>query len=121
MEQENKNKSKNIYDKRKDTNEIFVGKKDILDYIRAILTKIDDKNESEVIVAGRGLFTSKAIDVVCMAIDKFLIKKIKVDDITIGSQPYKDNRGKDIRVSTIQIKLKKIETTKVIENEIQKQ
>jgi DNA-binding protein Alba len=53
------------------------------------------------------LFISKAVYVAQFATKRFLSDMIKVGDISIDSEDFENKEGKEVRVSTIEIKLVK--------------
>lgn len=91
-----------------DTNSIFVGAKPFMNYVTGIVMQFTTKNEKEVLVKARGKFISRAVDVVEVAEKRFLEGQIKVSDIKIDSEEFKNKEGKDVRVSTIEITLVRI-------------
>ncbi len=96
-----------------DDNIIFIGTKPFMNYVTAVVMQVTTKKQNEVKVIARGKFTSKAIDVVEVAKNRFLegINKVNVKDIKIGSEQFKrkDEGGseKEISVSTIEITISK--------------
>lgn len=62
---------------------------------------------TEVSVKARGKFISRAVDVAEVASKRFLENQIKVDNIAINSEEFENKEGRTVRVSTIDIKLKK--------------
>ena len=52
-------------------------------------------------------FISRAVDVCEVASKRFLENGVEVVDIKIGSEEFKNQEGKNVRVSTIEIVLKK--------------
>jgi len=91
-----------------DTNSIFIGAKPFMNYVTGIVMQFTTKNEQEVLVKARGKFISRAVDVVEVAEKRFLAGQIKVSDIFIDSEEFKNKEGKDVRVSTIEITLVRI-------------
>lgn len=65
------------------------------------------QNASEVIVKARGKFMSKAIDIEEVATKRFLDNKVEITNIKVDSEEFKNKEGKQVRVSTIEIFLKK--------------
>ncbi|MEM2115957.1 MAG: DNA-binding protein Alba [Candidatus Woesearchaeota archaeon] len=88
-------------------NQIYIGKKNFMNYVTAVVMQFTTKNASEVIVRARGKFISRAIDIVEVARKRFLEGKIDIDKINIGSEEFQNKDGKKVRVSTIEIILKK--------------
>ncbi len=88
---------------------VFVGAKPFMNYVTGVVMQFDQHSASEVTVKARGKFISRAVDVAEVATKRFLQNKVKVDDIQIASEGFTNPEGKQVRVSTITIKLKKIE------------
>lgn len=90
---------------RKDDNNIFIGGKPFMNYVTAVVMQFTTKNAPEVIVKARGKFISRAVDVAEVASKRFLPDLIKVGDIKIDSEEFKNKEERDVRVSTIEITL----------------
>ena len=88
-------------------NNIFIGGKPFMNYVTAVVMQFTTKNADEVIVKARGKFISRAVDVTEVAGKRFLESTVSVKDIKIDSEEFKNDEGKDIRVSTIEITLGK--------------
>ncbi len=65
------------------------------------------QNAPEVLIKARGKFISKAVDIAEVARKRFLEEQIELKDISIDSKEFKNKEGKQVRVSTIEIVLKK--------------
>ena len=89
-------------------NAIFFGTKPFMNYVTAVVMQFTTKNAAEITVKARGKFISRAVDVAEVATKRFLEGQIKTEDIRLGSEQFQNNEGKDIRVSTIEILLKRI-------------
>ncbi len=87
-------------------NSIFVGNKPFMNYVTAVVMQFTTKNADKVIVKARGKFISKAVDVAEVAAKRFL-DNIVESDVKIDSEEFKNEEGKDIRVSSIEITLTK--------------
>lgn len=88
-------------------NSIFIGGKPFMNYVTSVVMQFTTKSAKEVIVKARGKFISRAVDVCEVASKRFLENSVELGDIAIGSEEFKNQEGKDIRVSTIEIVLKK--------------
>jgi DNA-binding protein Alba len=88
-------------------NEIFVGERPFMNYVTAVVMQFTTKEASEVIVKARGKFIARAVDIVEVAAKRFLDNAVSVKDISIDSEEFKNKEGKEVRVSTIEIVLKK--------------
>lgn len=65
------------------------------------------QNANEVVIKARGKFISRAVDIAEVATKRFLEGKIEVKDIKIDSEQFENNEGRQVRVSTIDITIKK--------------
>lgn len=88
-------------------NSIFIGDKPFMNYVTSVVMQFTTKEADEVLVQARGKFISRAVDVAEVAAKRFLKGQIKVKQISIDSEEFKNQEGKDIRVSTIEIALVK--------------
>jgi DNA-binding protein len=88
-------------------NSIFVGQKPFMNYVTSVVMQFTTKNAKEVIIKARGKFISRAVDVAEVASKRFMKDQIMLKDISIGSEEFQNKEGKDVRVSTIEIVLKK--------------
>ena len=61
----------------------------------------------EVVIKARGKFISKAVDISEVAIKRFLENQVKSDKILVDSEEFINKEGRKVRVSTIEIYLKK--------------
>ena len=85
---------------------IFVGGKPFMNYVTGIVMQFTTKDAKEVIVKARRKFISRAVDISEVTTKRFLVGQVKVEDIAIDSEDFKNKEGKEIRVSTIEITLK---------------
>ncbi len=88
-------------------NSIFIGGKPFMNYITAVVMQFRTKGANEVIVKARGKFISRAVDVAEVASKRFLEGTVEIKNINIDSEEFKNKEGKDVRVSSIEIVLKK--------------
>ncbi|MBI2651144.1 DNA-binding protein Alba [Candidatus Woesearchaeota archaeon] len=88
-------------------NNIFIGGKPFMNYVTGVVMQFTTKNADEVIVKARGKFISRAVDVAEVAAKRFLDGAVGVKDIKIDSEGFKNDEGRDVRVSTIEITLGK--------------
>ena len=79
-----------------------------MNYVTGIVMQFTTKEAKEVIIKARGKFISRAVDISEVTTKRFLEGQVKVDGIAIDSEEFKNPEGKDIRVSTVEITLKKI-------------
>ncbi len=90
-----------------DDNSIFIGGKPFMNYVTGVVMQFTTKDANEVIIKARGKFISRAVDVSEVATKRFMENKIEVKEIKIGSEDFKTDEGKEVRVSTIEIVLVK--------------
>ncbi|MEK6869349.1 MAG: DNA-binding protein Alba [Nanoarchaeota archaeon] len=88
-------------------NNIFIGGKPFMNYVTGVVMQFTTKNADEVIIKARGKFISRAVDVSEVASKRFLDGTVSVKGIKIDSEGFKNNEGRDVRVSTIEITLSK--------------
>jgi archaea-specific DNA-binding protein len=86
-------------------NFIFIGDKPFMNYVTSVVIQFTTKNADEVLVKARGKFISRAVDVAEVACKRFMKGQIKVKDIIINSEEFKNKEGRDVRVSTMEIVL----------------
>jgi len=86
-------------------NSVFVGNKNFMNYVTAVVMQFTTKEAKEVTVKARGKFISRAVDVSEVSSKRFLDGQVEVKAIKIDSEGFQNNEGKDVRVSTIEITL----------------
>ncbi len=86
-------------------NNVFIGNKPFMNYVTGVVMQFTTKNANEVVVKARGKFISRAVDVAEVSSKRFLDGTVGVKDIKIDSEGFKNNEGKDVRVSIIEITL----------------
>lgn len=86
-------------------NSIFIGTKPFMNYVTGVVVQFTTKNAKEVLVKARGKFISRAVDVVELAVKRFLKGKIDIKEIKIDSEEFTNKEGKQVHVSTIEIVL----------------
>jgi archaea-specific DNA-binding protein len=89
-------------------NSIFVGNKPFMNYVTAVVMQFTTKKAETVIIKGRGKFISRAVDIAEVACKRFLENQCKVEDIKIDSEDFQNKEGKEVRVSTIDITIGKV-------------
>jgi DNA-binding protein len=85
-----------------DQNEIYVGKKPVMNYVLAVVTQFN-QGAKEVHIKARGRAISKAVDVAEIVRNRF-ITDAKVKNITIGTEEVQGENG-TTKVSAIDIVL----------------
>ncbi len=90
-------------------NVIYIGDKPFMNYVTAVVMQFTSKNAEELLVRARGKYISRAVDIVEVATKRFLDGKVKPVDIRIDSEEFENKEGKRVRVSTMEIVLRKAE------------
>ncbi|MCH8003380.1 MAG: DNA-binding protein Alba [Nanoarchaeota archaeon] len=90
-----------------DDNNIFIGGKPFMNYVTGVVMQFTTKNADEVVIKARGKFISRAVDVAEVSSKRFLEGSVEVKNIKIDSEEFKNDEGKDIRVSIIEVTLGK--------------
>jgi len=65
------------------------------------------QNENEVVIKARGKFISRAVDISEVATKRFLENTIEIKNIKTGSEDFTNKEGRPVRVSFIEITLKR--------------
>jgi len=86
-------------------NVIYVGKKEAMSYVLAVITQFNN-GASEVIIKARGRMISMAVDVAEIVRNKFLID-VKIKSITTSTEEMTSDDGRRSKVSAIEIVLSK--------------
>lgn len=88
-------------------NIIFIGNKPFMNYVTGVVMQFTTHDAKEVIIKARGKFVSRAVDIAEITSKRFLEHQIEIKNVGINSEEFKNNEGKLVRVSTIEIKLGK--------------
>jgi DNA-binding protein len=88
-------------------NSMFIGGKPFMNYVTGVVMQFTTKGASEVIIKARGKFINRAVDVAEVVRKRFMADQVDVKDIVIDSEGFKNKEGRDVRVSTIEVTLKK--------------
>jgi DNA-binding protein len=89
-------------------NSIFIGNKPFMNYVTSVIVQFTTKNADEITIKARGKFISRAVDVAELASKRFMKGQINVEGIKIDSEEFKNKEGRDVRVSTIEITVRKV-------------
>ncbi|MBL7160651.1 MAG: DNA-binding protein Alba [Candidatus Aenigmarchaeota archaeon] len=89
--------------KRADDGTIFIGKKPTMSYVLAAITQFG--NSDEIRIRARGRSISTAVDVAEVLRGRFM-KDVK-NTVSIGTDEVTDKDNRKLRVSTINISMKK--------------
>jgi DNA-binding protein Alba len=90
--------------RKRDDNVIFVGKKPTMSYVLAVVTQFSG-GANDVHIKARGRSISHAVDVAEVVRNKF-VQGVK-HNVAIGTEEVQDKEGRALKVSTIDIALKK--------------
>lgn len=99
-EKEHKPRSKDDY-------VVFVGGKPFMNYVTGVVMQFTTQNAKEVVIKARGKFISRAVDIAEVSTKRFLEGSVEVSDIKIDSEGFQNKEGKDVRVSTMEVTLRK--------------
>ncbi len=86
---------------------VFIGGKPFMNYVTGVVMQFMTKGSDEVTVKARGKFISRAVDVAEVASKRFLTGTVETKGIKIDSEEFQNKEGRQVRVSTIEITLKK--------------
>jgi len=86
---------------------VYIGSKPFMNYVTGVVMQFTTQGAKELVVKARGKFISKAVDIVEVATKRFLENQISTKGIKIDSEEFKNKEGKQVRVSTVEITLKK--------------
>jgi DNA-binding protein len=87
-------------------NIVYVGSKDPMTYVMAVMRAINRNNDDEVVIKARGRAISTAVDVAEITRTRFLTE-LSEPVIEISTEELSDFGGSVRNVSTISIQLKK--------------
>ena len=86
---------------------VFIGGKPFMNYVTGVVMQFTTKKAGEVLIKARGKFISRAVDVAEVATKRFMKGQSEVKDIKIDSEEFENKEGKQVRVSTIEIRIDK--------------
>lgn len=87
-------------------NTIFIGKKETMNYVMALLTQFNSGSD-EVVIKARGRAISKAVDVAEITKNRFM-EEAEITDIITDTEQIKNEDGSgSTNVSSIEITMKK--------------
>ena len=90
-----------------DEHTVFIGPKSFMNYVTGVVMQFTTQGADEVTIKARGKFISRAVDVAEVTRKRFLENQIDLKDIRIDSEEFENKEGRQVRVSTIEITLKK--------------
>lgn len=91
--------------RRMDDNTVYIGKKEAMAYVLAVVTQLNS-GTSEVFIKARGRAISRAVDVAEIVRNRFMTD-LKVGKIDISTEEVQSDEGNTLKVSAIEILLKK--------------
>lgn len=92
----------------KEDNRVMIGEKPFMNYVTAVVIQFTAKQANEVVVMARGKFISRAVDIAEVAVKRFLKGQLEYGNIKVDSEEFKNKEERNVRVSSIEITLKKI-------------
>ena len=95
---------KKVHTLERQTNIVYIGKKNFMRYVTAVTTQFTVLNNRTVMIIARGNFIKTAIDVAEVVCRQFLVDRLN-KKVSIDSKEFADDSGKTIRISTITIEL----------------
>lgn len=87
-----------------DENTIFVGSKETMSYVMALLTQFNSGNE-EAMIKARGRAISKAVDVAEITKNRFM-EEAEITEIITDTEELDNEDGGTTNVSSIEIKMR---------------
>ena len=107
MTEESQAEETAIKEKNSEDHVVFIGAKPFMNYVTGVVMQFTTQNAKETVVKARGKFISKAVDIAEVATKRFLEGEVVVDHISVDSEEFKNKEGRQVRVSTIELTLKK--------------
>jgi DNA-binding protein len=86
---------------------VLVGKKPFMNYVTAVVIQFKTEGVDKVSIRARGKYISKAVDVAEIVRNRFLKDEVELESVKIDSEEKVNNKGKQVRISNIEIVLKK--------------
>ena len=86
---------------------VFIGSKPFMNYVTGVVMQFTTQGVNEVVIKARGKFISRAVDIAEVSYKRFLEGQVEVKDIKINSEQFQNKEGRQVRVSTIEIFLKR--------------
>lgn len=93
--------------RKTDDHVVFIGNKPFMNYVTGVVMQFTTQGAKEVVIKARGKFIARAVDVAEVAAKRFLENQIDIIDIKTDSEGFKNKENRDVRVSTIEIFLRK--------------
>ncbi len=89
---------------------IYVGGKPFMNYVTAVVMQFTTKGADKVVIKARGKFISRAVDVAEVVKSRFLRDQVAVEGMEMDSEEFTNKEGKQVRVSTLDITLGRVES-----------
>ncbi len=86
-------------------NTIFIGSKETMNYVMAVLTQFNSGSD-EIVIKARGRAISKAVDVAEITKNRF-IEGVEITDIITETEKLDNDEGGTTNVSSIEITMAK--------------
>ncbi len=86
-----------------DENTVFIGKKETMNYVMAVVTQFNSGSD-EIEIKARGRAISKAVDVAEITRNRF-VKQAEITDIITETEEIEQEDGQTVNVSSIEIKM----------------
>tara|TARA_Y100000034_G_C6857757_1_gene390046 strand:+ start:619 stop:933 length:315 start_codon:yes stop_codon:yes gene_type:complete len=93
--------------RKENDNTVFIGNKPFMNYVTGVVMQFTTQGAGEVIIKARGKFIARAVDVAEVAAKRFLEGTVELQDIKIDSEEFENKEGRQVRVSTMEILLRK--------------
>ncbi len=87
-----------------DDNTVYIGNKQVMNYVTAVMTQFNEGDLNEVELMARGRAISRAVDVAEITRNRFL-PDVEVESIETGTEEMDVEEGGTKNVSSIAIKL----------------
>jgi DNA-binding protein len=91
----------------KTDNSFFVGEKPVMNYVTAAVMHFTSRSAPELILRARGKFMNRAIDASQVILNRFLKEQAEMTSVRLGSEEFTNKENKKVRVSTIEIIIKR--------------
>ncbi len=88
-----------------DENTVFIGSKETMNYVQAVMTQFNSGSD-EVVIKARGRAISKAVDVAEITRHRFM-EETEITDIITETEELDDDEGGTSNVSSMEITLSK--------------
>ena len=103
-----KKKEKEQNERKPQNGIVYIGNKPFMNYVTSCVMQFTNSGQDTVTIKCRGKFISKGCDVSQVASKRFLKGQIEIIDIKMDSEQFQNKEGKDVRVTCMDIVMKKI-------------